>query len=91
MKKDDIEDFGFSLVDENQLKEYEKKLIEDLSKDKLSYANETELYKVKFDKLKNMIMPLLHNLSKDETKTYIFWPNRSVKLKKLIDDIENLT
>ena len=37
--------------------------------------------------LREMIMPLLHNLSKDPDKTYIYWENRVPQVLDFIDKI----
>lgn len=39
--------------------------------------------------LRNMILPLLNNLCKDESKTHIFWPDRITKIKEFINKIND--
>lgn len=85
------DDFGFSLVSEEELKAREAELqakIEEQSQVvqqvvKQTAATETEL-KDKLEGLRKMIMPLLNNLAKDPEKSYVFWPDRSVKIKAFI-------
>ena len=45
----------------------------------------------KLKKLEEMIMPLLVNLMKNPEKEYIYWPNRTEKIKDQIDKILKLT
>lgn len=75
-------DWGFSFLDESELsavKEMERlvKEVEEESQEKLN-------------RLYNMIMPLLRNLSKNPEKQYIYFPDRGTKVQKFIDDIEKL-
>ena len=88
------DDFGFSLVSEEELKakeaELQAKLLEQsqVVQEVVKQASETEAtvteYKDKLNGLRNMIMPLLNNLAKDPTKTYVFWPDRATKIKAFI-------
>lgn len=89
-KKIDFEDdFGFSLVSEEELKAHEealKKKVEEQSKAVVQTA--TELTD-KLHGLRQMVMPLLNNLAKDPDKTYIFWPDRADKIKAFIKKIDD--
>jgi hypothetical protein len=89
MKLNEDNDFGFSLVSEQELKAHEeelKKRVEEQSQ----YVQKTEVqHKNKIEGLMSMIMPLLNNLAKDEDKEYILWPDRAKKIlafKKKIED-----
>jgi hypothetical protein len=82
------EDFGFSLVSEQELKkheEYLKKKVEEQSKVVIQTANDLT---DKLHGLRNMIMPLLNNLAKDPDKEYILWPDRAEKIKAFINKID---
>jgi hypothetical protein len=82
------EDFGFSLVSEQELKkheEYLKKKVEEQSKVVVQTANDLT---DKLHGLRNMIMPLLNNLAKDPDKEYILWPDRAEKIKAFINKID---
>jgi hypothetical protein len=88
MKLDDTDDFGFSLVSEQELKkheEYLKKKVEEQTQVVAKTANELT---DKLHGLRNMIMPLLNNLAKDPDKEYILWPDRSEKIKAFIKKID---
>lgn len=89
-KKVDIEDdFGFSLVSEEELKAHEealKKKVEEQSRVVVQTA--TELTD-KLHGLRAMIMPLLNNLAKDPDKSYVFWPDRADKIKAFIKKIDD--
>ena len=58
----------------------------DLVSEKELKKNE-ELAHQKLLQLREMIMPLLHNLSKDPDKTYIYWENRVPQVLDFIDKI----
>ena len=88
-KIDFDDDFGFSLVSEEELKAHEealKKKVEEQSRVVVQTA--TELTD-KLHGLRQMIMPLLNNLAKDPDKTYIFWPDRADKIKAFIKKIDD--
>lgn len=88
MKISDTDDFGFSLVSEEELKKQEellRKKVEEQSKIVQQTSNQLT---DKLHGLKDMIMPLLNNLAKDPDKHYIFWPERSEKIKAFIQKIE---
>jgi hypothetical protein len=77
-------DFGFSVVSEDELKTMEKQLQSELQQT-------TEVISQTQDKLhgmKNLIMPLLKNLMANPDKEYIYWPNRTEKIKAFIDKLD---
>jgi hypothetical protein len=73
---DDIFDFGFTAVDEEELQAVQKtqQVAEDA---KLASAS----YQDKLDRLYNAIVPLLNNLKKNPEKDYILWPDRLEKVE----------
>jgi hypothetical protein len=74
------------MISESELKENEnllRKKIEDKSNDELILSN-------KLQKLYNSIVPLLNNLTKDPDKEYIYWPNRSTKVKEFIETLNDI-
>lgn len=81
MTVDNEDDFGFTLVTEDELKEYERQIEKQLIEVQSSAQ-------IKMEGLKKMVMPLLENLMKDEEKTYIYWPNRVEKIKAFIQKID---
>lgn len=89
MKLNESDDFGFSLVSEEELKAHEdllRKKIEEQSE--VVQKTEAEL-KDKLDGLRAMVMPLLINLAKDPDKSYIFWPDRVQKIEKFIKKVND--
>lgn len=83
------DDFGFSLVSEEELKAHEealKKKVEEQSRVVVQTA--TELTD-KLHGLRAMVMPLLNNLAKDPDKSYVFWPDRADKIKAFIKKIDD--
>jgi uncharacterized protein Yka (UPF0111/DUF47 family) len=78
-------DFGFSLVDENELEAVQQAYTQ------ASAASGTaEQLQAKIDTLYNMIMPLLNNLQKNPEKEYIYWPNRTTKIEEFRDRIQSV-
>lgn len=78
-------DFGFSLVDENELEVVQQaQAVISTTKTEASVTQE------KIDKLFNMVMPLLNNLSKNPEKEYIFWPNRIEKIEAFRDKLRQV-
>ena len=75
---EDIFDFGFTAVTEEELEVVQKS------------STEKDAVESRLDKLYNAIQPLLNNLKKNPEKDYIYWPNRLGKVEQfndLIDDI----
>ena len=81
---DDIFDFGFTAVDENELEAVQQAqtTVQQASSDATSTQE-------RLDSLYNAVMPLLTNLKKNPEKEYILWPNRTQKIEefeaKLLD------
>ena len=65
-------DFGFTLVDENELD-----VAKEVAASTASAANAQD----RLDKLFNAITPLLNNLKANPEKEYIKWPNRVDKVE----------
>lgn len=74
---DEIFDFGFTAVDEDELASVEisKKIAEESS----ATAEQLE---ARLNKLYNAIAPLLTNLKKNPEKDYILWPDRQKKVEE---------
>lgn len=90
---DAFDDFGFSTVSEQELKEVEIKLKEEVKATKKKLADREQNdqgYQAKAEKLYKMIMPLLLNLKKNPDQEYIKWPNRSKKIDEFIEKIEEV-
>jgi peptidoglycan hydrolase CwlO-like protein len=85
MTTDKIFDFGFTLVDENEL-EAVQKAQETVS----SVTASTSETQEKLDSLFNAIQPLLNNLKQNPEKEYILWPNRLEKIEQFEDHIQKL-
>ena len=81
---DDIFDFGFTAVDENELEvvQQAQTTVQQASSDATSTQE-------RLDSIYNAIMPLLTILKKNPEKEYILWPNRTQKIEefetKLLD------
>lgn len=73
---DDIFDFGFTAVNEDELEAVKK--TQDSKNDAEQLATTTQ---DRLDKLYNAIIPLLSNLKKNPEKEYILWPDRLTKVE----------
>jgi len=87
---DAYDDFGFSAVGEDELKQLERKLHADLQQTSSQLDNVTKSYQEKLEQLYKLIMPLLINLQKNPDKEYVYWPNRAEKVKEFIKKIDDL-
>ena len=74
-------DFGFTLVDEDELDVAQK-----LETTKAASTSTQD----KLDKLYNAIGPLLNNLEANPEKEYIKWPNRVEKVEAFEDHIQKI-
>ena len=74
---EDLFDFGFTVVDENELEVVQKASLEVKTKD-----TEAQTAQEKLDKLFNAVTPLLNNLKANPEKDYIYWPNRIQKVEQ---------
>ena len=82
-------DFGFSLVSEKELKAHEELLKKKVEEQSKAVDVTTQQLTDKLHGLRDMILPLLNNLSKDPDKTYILWPDRTDKIKAFIKKIND--
>ena len=82
---DDIFDFGFTAVDEQELESVQKATTQ---LDRVSTTASTT--QEKLDKLYNAITPLLNNLKKNPEKEYILWPDRLTKVEACEDHLQKI-
>jgi len=78
---DDIFDFGFTAVTEDELE-----AVTDLQKRADTALN----YQTRLENLYNAIVPLLNNLKKNPEKEYILWPNRLKKVEQFEDMLQDI-
>ena len=80
----ELNDFGFTAVDEDELA-----VVQQAQSDLTDLNHTAEDAQGKLDELYNSVIPLLNNLKKNPEKEYILWPNRTAKIeefeKKLFD------
>ena len=74
---DDIFDFGFTAVDEDELQ-----AVQSVRAEAAEASGTAEELQSRLDKLYNSITPLLTNLKKNPEKEYILWPNRTAKIEE---------
>lgn len=82
---DDMFDFGFTAVDEDELQAVQK--TQALANDAEQMASTTQ---EKLDKLYNAVVPLLNNLKKNPEKDYILWPNRLEKVEQFETHLQRI-
>ena len=70
---DDIFDFGFTAVTEDELQSVQAAV---------AIKEEAETTQDRLDDLYNAIIPLLNNLKANPEKEYILWPNRLAKVEQ---------
>jgi len=77
----DINDFGFTAVNEDEL--------EVVQTAKEQASNTLELHD-RLHALYNAIQPLLTNLKANPEKDYIYWPNRMTKVEEFSDMLDKI-
>ena len=78
-------DFGFTVVDEDELEVVQKQ-----SQKLESTSGKAEELEDKLNKLYNSILPLLSNLKANPEKDYIYWPKRTEKVEAFEDLIAEI-
>ena len=80
---DDIFDFGFTAVDENELEVVQKQQAKtaEVGSEAARAAEKARTSQDRLDKLYNAVVPLLNNLKKNPEKEYILWPDRLSKVE----------
>ena len=72
MADDDIFDFGFTAVAEDEL---------EAVRAATAMEDEVQAIQARLDSLYKSILPLVSNLKKNPEKDYIYWPNRLDKVQ----------
>jgi hypothetical protein len=85
-------DFGFSAVDEDELRKLTgaEQELDEVSKLLAQQESSTELYKATVIEIQQMVNPLISNLMLNPDKNYIYWPNRIAKLKVFKEQLDKL-
>jgi cellulose biosynthesis protein BcsQ len=86
----DEDDFGFSAVSEEELKSLENQLKKEVTQKSQELQQVEESYKGKLEQLYKTVMPLLENLAESPDKSYLYWPNRSEKVKHFIEKVKKI-
>jgi len=82
---DDLFDFGFTAVDEEELEAVQK-----VTQKAAAVESTATSTQEKLDKLYNAVIPLLNNLKKNPEKEYILWPNRLTKVEAFEDHLQKI-
>lgn len=81
----DLFDFGFTAVDEEELQAVQKTAAAASDAEQLALTTQERL-----DKLYNAVVPLLNNLKKNPEKEYILWPNRLAKVEEFESHLQSI-
>ena len=81
----DIFDFGFTVVDEDELEVAQKAV-----KATAEAVVTSKTIDTKLNNLYNAIIPLLNNLKQNPEKDYILWPNRLAKVEAFEDHLTKI-
>ena len=82
---DDIFDFGFTVVNEDELEVAQK-----ATKTATAATATAKSIDDKLNKLYNAMIPLLTNLKANPEKDYILWPNRLAKVEAFEDLLQKI-
>lgn len=82
---DDLFDFGFTIVDENELE-----VVQQATQQVQTVSSNVQSTQERLDKLYNAVQPLLNNLKQNPEKEYILWPNRLDKIEQFETHIQNI-
>ena len=81
----DIFDFGFTAVTEDELEAVRTSQASASDAEQLASTSQAQL-----EKLYNSIQPLLNNLKANPEKDYIYWPNRLEKVEAFENFIQEI-
>ena len=82
---DELFDFGFTIVDENELE-----VVQQATQQVETVSSNVQSTQDRLDKLYNAVQPLLNNLKQNPEKEYILWPNRLNKIEQFEDHIQKI-
>tara|TARA_B100001094_G_scaffold148036_1_gene143382 strand:+ start:681 stop:968 length:288 start_codon:yes stop_codon:yes gene_type:complete len=88
----DLFDFGFTAVDENELEavQKEQQKTATIGTEAARAAESARTNQKQLDDLYNAIVPLLNNLKKNPQKEYILWPNRLKKVEEFETHLQKI-
>jgi hypothetical protein len=82
---DDIFDFGFTAVTEDELT-----TVQEANKTAIALSEQTDNKQNQLDSLYNAMIPLLNNLKMNPEKDYILWPNRLAKVEEFENHLQKI-
>ena len=88
----DLFDFGFTAVDEDELEVVQKEQQKSatIGTEAAEAAESARTNQKQLDDLYNAIVPLLNNLKKNPQKEYILWPNRLKKVEEFETHLQKI-
>jgi len=82
---DDLFDFGFTIVDEDELE-----VVQQATQQAQTASTSVQSTQERLDKLYNAVQPLLNNLKNNPEKDYILWPNRLAKVEEFETHLQKI-
>lgn len=82
---DDLFDFGFTIVDADELD-----VVQEAKSQVAEVSTTADSTTERLDKLYNAIQPLLNNLKQNPEKDYILWPKRLDKIEQFETHIQKI-
>ena len=82
---DDIFDFGFTAVTEDELT-----TVQEANKTAIALSEQSDNKQNQLDSLYNAMIPLLNNLKMNPEKDYILWPNRLAKVEEFENHLQKI-
>ena len=88
----DLFDFGFTAVDEDELEavQKEQQKAATIGTEAAKAAEAARSNQKQLDDLYNAIVPLLNNLKKNPQKEYLLWPNRLAKVEEFETHLQKI-
>tara|TARA_R100001460_G_scaffold4800_4_gene13534 strand:- start:13384 stop:13656 length:273 start_codon:yes stop_codon:yes gene_type:complete len=78
-------DFGFSAMDADELE-----AVQEVKAEAQTASATASDLEDRFNKLYNMVIPLLNNLKQNPEKDYIYWPKRLDKIEQFNDALDKV-
>lgn len=81
------DDFGFSFVSGEELKKHQEMLQKKLDEHSEIIEKKTVELQDRLNGLRDLVMPLLKNLTRNPELDYVYWPDRAKKVQEFIDKV----
>jgi len=82
-------DFGFTMMDENELDAVQE-VRQEAQTTSSELQEQVEQWKTRTETIHRMVLPLLKNLSANPEKAYIYWPDRVHKIQQFVEQLDKV-